>query len=314
MAKSSEKRKHPRVAAKNVGAHVNFADRSTPCAILNISAGGMLVETFEPLPAGIPVAVNLSRPGWTRVLRLPGRVVWALAPKAAAKKGKAPGMRIRFDPLEPDPAEMLLELLHELGIGETPPPDRLLADTLPPAQATPPPRPKSASRAEVPAFAAIRPPSRPEAPAGAPPTRTFRGAPQVDGPGPLPKAPPGAPSTQTLPGHRTQELALKDIVAHISKVDLPAVVAGGKKPAEATVLNELPPGEGPDAGKLAAQVKALKLQLDELQLALEARERELAEVKDALQTKQLLLEKADRERKAAETAIQRLSMQLAARR
>lgn len=310
MAKS-EKRKHPRVAAKNVGAHVNFADRSTPCVILNISGGGMLVETSEPLPAGIPVAVTLSRPGWTKVLRLPGRVVWALAPKAAAKKGKAPGMRIRFDPLEADPSEMLLELLHELGIGETPPPDRMLADTLPPAEPTAPPPARSSSRAEVPAFSQLRAPPRIEAPAGAPPTRTFRGAPQVDGPNPLARAPQGAASTETLPGHRTQELALKDIVAHISKVDLPAVEAG--EPAGATAVNELPPGEGA-GGDPGAQVKALKLQLGALARTLEERERELAEVKEALQTKQLLLEKADRERKAAETAIQRLSMQLAARR
>lgn len=329
MAKASEKRKHPRVTARNVGAHVNFADRSTPCQILNISAGGMLVESAEPLPAGIPVAVNLAQPGWTRVLRLPGRVVWALAPKAAAKKGKTPGMRIRFDPLSLDTAQMLLELLHSLGIGETPPPDRVANDTLDPQDTLPPPGGRAKSQKDVPQAkppsrldvpAQGKPPSRvdvpvpprtssrADVPAGAPQTRTIRGAPQVDG-----RAPLGAPSTETLPGPRTQELSLGDIVAHISKVDVPAVKISTRKGADdATALNLLP-----DEGsllKLTSQVKGLKLQLDELQRALEDRERELAQTRDALAEKQLALEKADRERKAAETAIQRLSMQLAARR
>jgi PilZ domain len=317
MGKSSEKRKHPRVAAKNVGAHVNFADRSTPCQILNISAGGMLVESAEPLPAGIPVAVNLAQPGWTRVLRLPGRVVWALAPKAAAKKGKPPGMRIRFDPLALDTAEMLLELLHSLGIGETPPPERVANDTLDPLETLPPPGGRPRSRQDVPQarppsrvdVPQAKPPSRVDVPAGAPQTRTIRGAAQVDGL----RAPLGAPGTETLPGPRTQELSLGDIVAHISKVDVPVVKISSKKPTDdATALNLLP-----DEGsllKLTSQVKGLKLQLDELQRALEDRERELTEARDTLAEKQLALEKADRERKAAETAIQRLSMQLAARR
>jgi hypothetical protein len=306
----SEKRKHPRVWGRGVGAHVNFADRSTPCSIQDISAGGMLVESDEPLPAGIPVAVNLARPGWTRTLRLPGRVVWALAPKAAAKKGLAPGMRIRFDPLDSDSAEMLLELLHELGIGETPPPERANpVDTLPPFKDLPKTG-RAPSKTEVPA---ARTSSRSEVPAGAPPTRTFRGAAEVDAPGAT-KAPRGAPDTQTLPGHRTQELSLKDIVAHISKVEMPAVVIEKGKPAADTILIQGPPPEVTgDMQKLTEQVRALTLQLDALQRTLEAREVELAEARDALNTKELALEKADRERRAAETAIQRLSMQLAAR-
>jgi DNA repair exonuclease SbcCD ATPase subunit len=131
----------------------------------------------------------------------------------------------------------------------------------------------------------------------------------------LARIPLGAPSTQTLPGHRTQELSLKDIVAHISKVDLPAVVIGpASKAGDATLIH--PPAHAgfTELAQLEAQVRALKAQMDELAHALEERERELAEAKDQLHGKQLALEKADRERKAAETAIQRLSMQLASRR
>ena len=330
MSRATEKRKHPRVAGKNVGAHVNFADRSTPCRIQNISAGGMLVESEEPLPAGIPVAVNLAQPGWSRALRLPGRVVWALAPKAAAKKGKSPGMRIRFDSLEPETAQLLLELLTSLGLSQTPAPEQIAADTLPPAPARKPSQAEMPARKPSQAAAPARKPSQVEmpkaaAPVGAPQTRTYRGAPQVDGRAVV--APPlGAPGTQTLPGHRTQELSLNDIVAHISKVDMPAVqlpktqlvddaVTGPTGRGDATLLNELPgPGSNVELARLTAQVRGLKLQLDELQRTLEERERELTEAREALGNKERALEKADRERKAAETAIQRLSMQLAARR
>src|SRR3954451_5067040 len=103
MASGADKRKYPRVQARNVSAHLNVTDRSSPCVIHNISAGGVFIETREALPAGMPVAVNLARPGWSRVLNLTGRVVWGLGEKTAQKKGTVPGMRIKFDPL---PKEM----------------------------------------------------------------------------------------------------------------------------------------------------------------------------------------------------------------
>ena len=64
---SKDKRRYPRVHARNVSAHLNVADQSSPCVIQNISAGGIFIETTEALPVGMPVAVNLARPGWTKV-------------------------------------------------------------------------------------------------------------------------------------------------------------------------------------------------------------------------------------------------------
>src|SRR4051812_43012922 len=122
MASGADKRKYPRVQARNVSAHLNVADRSSPCVIQNISAGGVFIETREALPVGMPVAVNLARPGWPRVLKVTGRVVWALAEKTAARKGTVPGMRIRFDPLPKEGAGRLAELLRELGAPDGPPP------------------------------------------------------------------------------------------------------------------------------------------------------------------------------------------------
>src|SRR5690242_15488227 len=122
MASGADKRRYPRVQARNVSAHLNVADKSSPCVIQNISAGGVFIETREALPVGMPVAVNLARPGWPRVLKVTGRVVWALAEKTAAKKGTVPGMRIRFDPLSKESATRLVGLLQELGAPEGPPP------------------------------------------------------------------------------------------------------------------------------------------------------------------------------------------------
>jgi uncharacterized protein (TIGR02266 family) len=122
MAAGADKRKYPRVQARNVSAHLNVADRSSPCVIQNISAGGVFIETREALPVGMPVAVNLARPGWPRVLKVTGRVVWALAEKTAARKGTVPGMRIKFDPLPKEGAGRLQELLKELGAPDGPPP------------------------------------------------------------------------------------------------------------------------------------------------------------------------------------------------
>lgn len=70
----------------------------------------------------------------------------------------------------------------------------------------------------------------------------------------------------------------------------------------------------PDSPRLIVQVQGLLMQLGELQSLLELREKELSSLRDRLQVKEEALDKSDRERKAAELAIQRLAMQLASRR
>ena len=47
MASGADKRKYPRVQARNVSAHLNVTDKSSPCVIQNISAGGVFIETRE---------------------------------------------------------------------------------------------------------------------------------------------------------------------------------------------------------------------------------------------------------------------------
>ena len=256
---SKDKRRYPRVQAKNVSAHLNVADQSSPCVIQNISAGGIFIETSEALPVGMPVAVNLARPGWTKVLRVSGRVVWAMAERTAARKGTHPGMRIKFDALAKGVASDLMTLLNELGAPSTPPPKVVGEDTA----------------------------------VGV-----------------------------------TQPISIKEIHARVSQTSIPAVVVE-VSPTGSTYRPSSPRPPKPsrpgfpgapfapaanDAPRLIVQVQGLLMQLGDLQSQLEVREKELAVVKERLKEKEIALDKSDRERKAAELAIQRLAMQLSSRR
>ncbi len=71
------------------------------------------------------------------------------------------------------------------------------------------------------------------------------------------------------------------------------------------------PGE---SAKLVIQVRGLLMEMGDLQQELDAREREIAELKAALSTKESALERSEKDRSAAESALQRLSTQLAGRR
>jgi Tfp pilus assembly protein PilZ len=280
---SRDKRRYPRVHAKNVSAHLNVADQSSPCVIQNISAGGIFIETSEALPVGMPVAVNLARPGWTKVLRLSGRVVWAMAVRTAAKKGTLPGMRIKFDALTQANAADLMTLLNDLGAVDSPPPLVLAEEDV---------------RKSLPKDPAVI----------------------------------------------TQPVSLKEIQARVSKLDVPIAsvedtTSPGTIPVASTITSPaykpsaprgLPPSSPqpsappvrnaqnqiatPDSPRLIIQVQGLLMQMGDLQSQLEHREKELTELRERLRVKEEALDKADRERKAAELAIQRLAMQLAARR
>lgn len=251
-----------------MSAHLNVTDKSSPCVIQNISAGGVFIETREALPVGMPVAVNLARPGWTSVLKVTGRVVWALAEKTAQKKGTVPGMRIKFDPLSKEVSTRLQELLRELGAPVGPPPPTKKDD----GTITQPSSIKSIhDRLQATTF-------------------------------PLVKEPESGPKRGPVSsgGRKAVDLTRKPDDATIpARVGDLAAVFG--RPSD-------------EAPKLIVQVQGLLMQLGELQQQLESRERELQKVKDELAAKDAALEKADRERKAAELAIQRLSMQLATRR
>jgi Tfp pilus assembly protein PilZ len=289
MASGADKRKYPRVQARNVSAHLNVADRSSPCVIANISAGGVFIETREALPVGMPVAVNLARPGWPRVLKVTGRVVWALAEKTAARKGTVPGMRIKFDPLPKEGAGRLQELLKELGAPDGPPPPTKRDSITEPVGIK-----QIQARLSESQFPLVRAPDT--TPPHLAPKKPSSSAPRPSAPEP---AKSSAPRLGSSPRLDRVSGAVKP-----NDTTLPARV-GDLAPVFTAPANEAP--------RLIVQVQGLLMQLGDLQQQLEAREREVASLRQELSTKEEVLAKTDRELKAAELAIQRLSMKLAAR-
>jgi hypothetical protein len=268
MASGADKRKYPRVQARNVSAHLNVSDRSSPCVIQNISAGGVFIETREALPVGMPVAVNLARPGWHTVLNITGRVVWALAEKTAQRKGTVPGMRIKFDPLAKTTAARLTELLKDLGAPPGPPP-----------------------------------PIQPERGETTTPTSI--------------KAIQERLSNTTFPLVREPESGSRKKVTTVGRgktISLDKPIDDATLPARLTDLAPVFGRSNDESPRLIVQVQGLLMQIGELQQQLDIRERELQSLKTELQLKDAALEKSERERQAAELAIQKLSMQLAARR
>ncbi|MBI3180783.1 MAG: PilZ domain-containing protein [Myxococcales bacterium] len=115
MSKSN-RRRHSRVRAKAVAAHLQTDRGSTSCYVDNISEGGLFIRTSEVLPSGMAVSLTLVRPGMKKGLRLTGRVVNAFTPDEAMERGLSPGMGVQFDPLEPDCTERLLNLMRDLGV------------------------------------------------------------------------------------------------------------------------------------------------------------------------------------------------------
>ena len=270
---SKDKRRYPRVHAKNVSAHLNVADQSSPCVIQNISAGGIFIETKEALPVGMPVAVNLARSGWTKVLRVSGRVVWAMAARTAAKKGTLPGMRIKFDALSKANASDLMTLLVDLGAVDSPLPLVVADDVVRAALGKEPGAiTQPVSLKEIQARVSQLPADE-TAPSLTPYATTFS-SPAYKPSAPRPMSAPSAPRVHVSPSANY----------------------------------------GPDASRLTVQVQGLLMQMGDLQSQLEIREKELIELRERLKVKEEALDKSDRERKAAELAIQRLAMQLAARR
>ncbi len=317
MASGRDKRKYPRVHAEDVSAHLNVADKSSPCTIQNISAGGLFIETTDALPVGMPVAVNLARPGWSRVLRLSGRVVWAMAGRTAARKGTVPGMRIRFDPLPREAAEELIRLLKDLGAPDGPAPkvigEEAAAITQPVSLREIQQR---VSQAELKAVILDDPkletlhgplaPAPPSYPGSVPVSNPPGLTPTASGPTPVTSAPTTyASGPYPMP---SVPHAMASAPQPVSSPQ-PSLMAVPSSPRAV-----LPGPPGLDNPKLVVQVQGLMMQLGELQTQLEAREKELQALKEELKQKDSALEKAERERKAAELAIQRLSMQLSASR
>jgi uncharacterized protein (TIGR02266 family) len=119
-------RRHRRVGAKGVSAQIDADD----CNIENISVGGLFIRTTSPMPIGMPVRVDLTKPGLPSSLQLSGRVVSAVSEADAERADSPPGVGIEFDPMPVEHERQLHALLRELGLKDLAEPTELEPNSL----------------------------------------------------------------------------------------------------------------------------------------------------------------------------------------
>ena len=114
-------RRHRRVEAKGVAAHID-AEADDDFQIENISAGGLFIRTTSALPIGMPVRVDLLKPGAKSggVLALNGRVVSVVSD----------GVGIEFIAMSLETEKKLHALLRELGLKDIAEPTEIDPDSL----------------------------------------------------------------------------------------------------------------------------------------------------------------------------------------
>ena len=109
-------RRHRRVAAEGIAVHAN--ELAGDCNIENISAGGLFLRTSAPMPLGMPVRVELSRPSLKSPLVVSGRVVSVVTEAEGKKQDIAAGVGIELDPLTGEHRKRFYALLRELGLSD----------------------------------------------------------------------------------------------------------------------------------------------------------------------------------------------------
>src|ERR1700687_5163065 len=113
---SENRRKHPRVRATGIAAHVRGPAARFPCMVENISSGGLFVRTDRRLDVGVQLEIDLVRPGWKRPLSFFARVTSRIDPLAGRYAHRTPGMGMQFfGKMDEEVRNRLLTLLRELG-------------------------------------------------------------------------------------------------------------------------------------------------------------------------------------------------------
>jgi type IV pilus assembly protein PilZ len=91
---------------------------------VNISKGGLFVNTRSPLEVGSEVKLILSLPDGNPTFDLLGRVSWVNPQSAAGEPGAAPGMGIEFLDVDTEKKarlEAFVKKLNESFFGQTKP-------------------------------------------------------------------------------------------------------------------------------------------------------------------------------------------------
>lgn len=130
-AGGTEKRKHPRVRARQIAANVRIGDEGTACLLEDISRGGLFLRTERPLPKGTALVITLMKPGTRKGLQVSGRVARTITGTEAKTRGVSAGVGIAFDPLESEVAWQLEDLIRDLAFNDPEPQSPPEADDKP---------------------------------------------------------------------------------------------------------------------------------------------------------------------------------------
>ena len=99
-----ERRKHPRAVVK-IEIEFKHTIDFVSSYMLNISKGGLFINTDEALPIDTIVFLRFTLPGDTKLIETEGKVVWCNTTK---ERGYFPrGMGIKFLKLKSDDAEKI---------------------------------------------------------------------------------------------------------------------------------------------------------------------------------------------------------------
>jgi uncharacterized protein (TIGR02266 family) len=109
------RRKHPRVRARGVAAHLRGQQGRTPAVVENISAGGVFVRTDKLEPVGTELSVDLVKPGWKKALTLEAKVTSCVDTVEGRLSQRPPGMGLQFLSIDDKQFARLRILLRELG-------------------------------------------------------------------------------------------------------------------------------------------------------------------------------------------------------
>ena len=126
---ADNRRRHPRVRASGIVAHLRGPTGRYPCHVENISVSGLFVRTDRVLDVGTQLEADLVRPGWKRGLSFFVRVTSRIDPLAGRFAKVTPGMGLQFfGKMDEAQRERLLALLRELGAPE-PAPESVTLDS-----------------------------------------------------------------------------------------------------------------------------------------------------------------------------------------
>lgn len=86
---------------------------------VNISAGGLFIETNDPLPADTDLTLRFTLPNSGEIIECKGRVAWINHPEKIIKPTLAPGLGVQFTDLSIDQMTVLREYIQTQSINPT---------------------------------------------------------------------------------------------------------------------------------------------------------------------------------------------------